>query len=449
LPSRRGADRPGSGAFRWLLAKEWRELASSWAWWVLLLVMGPLVGFSFVSAVTTYAELSGYGGSAEGVGEAFSPLIGVWAPTFSASELAAAFLLPFVAIRVVAGDRQSGALKLELQHPMPVAARVAAKALVLLAGWVIASAALVGAVGLWIVYGGTVHAAELTALAVGHLLNAGLTVGLAFAAASLTDHPATAAIVTLSVTVGTWILNLVAAIQGGVWERVAGFTPTAMVAQFQRGLIRADVAAGAVLLIVLGLGLAAIWTRLGVAPARKLRESLALAVVIVAALAGCTWLKPSWDLSDGRINSLRRADEELLRLIRQPLTIEVHLAAEDPRRIDFERNVLSKLRRVMEDVRIEYVAATSTGLFEQTSEHYGEIRYAMNFGTSVTRAITVESALEEIYELAGFITPVEEADDVFRGRPLAATPHYARQVFYAGWPLLIVTAGAVVHRRKG
>ena len=94
---------------------------------------------SFISAVRTYAELSGYGGTADGVGEAFSPLVGIWAPTFSACELAAAFLLPFVAIRVVAGDRQSGALKLELQQPMPVFWRVGAKAIVLMAGWIIAS----------------------------------------------------------------------------------------------------------------------------------------------------------------------------------------------------------------------------------------------------------------------------------------------------------------------
>ena len=101
-----------------LLGKEWRELMASRAWWVLLLVMGPLVGVSFISAVRTYAEASGLNGTAVGVGEAFSPLVGIWAPTFSACELAAAFLLPFVAIRLVSGDRQSGALKIELQHPM-------------------------------------------------------------------------------------------------------------------------------------------------------------------------------------------------------------------------------------------------------------------------------------------------------------------------------------------
>src|SRR5438309_5842017 len=126
--------------FVWLLDKERRELAASRAWWIMLLAMGPLVGVSFISAVRTYAEASGLNGTAAGVGEAFSPLVGVWAPTFSACELAAAFLLPFVAIRLVAGDRQSGALKIELQHAMPSFARVGAKALVLGAGWAIASA---------------------------------------------------------------------------------------------------------------------------------------------------------------------------------------------------------------------------------------------------------------------------------------------------------------------
>ena len=128
-------------AVRWLLAKDWRELLASRAWWLMLGLMGPLVGLSFLSAVRTYSELSTAGGTGNGVGEAFSPLVGVWAPTFSACELAAAFLLPFVAIRVVAGDRQSGALKLELQHPLPPWVRMASKAAILLAGWLVASLA--------------------------------------------------------------------------------------------------------------------------------------------------------------------------------------------------------------------------------------------------------------------------------------------------------------------
>jgi ABC-type transport system involved in multi-copper enzyme maturation permease subunit len=167
--------------FVWLVRKEWRELVASRSWWVMLLVMGPLVGVSFISAVRTYAEASGLNGTAvgQGVGEAFSPLVGVWAPTFSACELAAAFLLPFVGIRLVSGDRQSGALKIELQHPMSSFARMSAKALVLVAGWLIASAAPALAVVLWRSYGGSVYPPELATVVLGHMLNAGLTIALA------------------------------------------------------------------------------------------------------------------------------------------------------------------------------------------------------------------------------------------------------------------------------
>jgi ABC-2 type transport system permease protein len=305
LPSRRSS-------FVWLVTKEWRELLVSRSWWVLLLAIGPLVGVTFISAVRTYAEASGFGGTSAGVGEAFSPLIGIWAPTFSACEVAAVFLLPFVAIRLIAGDRQSGALKIELQHPMPAIARIGAKALVLLAGWGIASLAPAAAVVLWRSYGGSLHAPELATVALGHLLNAGLTIALAAATAVLTEHPSTAAILTLSVTVGTWILNFIAAVQGGIWERAAGYTPPAMVAAFQHGLIRLDVVLVTLVFVAAGLTLAAVWLRLGVAARRRALESVALCAVTAAIVSAGSLATASWDTSENRINSFSVADEEAL-----------------------------------------------------------------------------------------------------------------------------------------
>jgi len=260
-----------SVAFRWLLRKEYRELVASRAWWVLMLAIGPLVGVTFISAVRTYGEASGLNGTSAGVGEAFSPLIGIWAPTFSACEVAAVFLLPFVAIRLVSGDRQSGALKIEGQHSMPALARIGAKALILAGAWIVASLPAAIAVGLWRGYGGAVYLPEVLTVAFGHLLNAGLTIALAAATAAVSEHPSTAAILTLSVTVGTWILNFIAAVQGGIWDRIAGYTPPAMIATFQHGLVRLDVVLIAVLLTSAGLALAAVWIRTGVPVRRRSR----------------------------------------------------------------------------------------------------------------------------------------------------------------------------------
>jgi len=433
--------RSPKGAWIWLVGKEWRELVASRSWWVMLAVMGPLVGFGFISAVRTYGEASGLNGTAIGVGEAFSPLVGIWAPTFSACELAAAFLLPFVAIRLVAGDRQSGALKLELQHVMPAIGRVGTKALVLVGGWAIASAAPATAVALWWTYGGSIYAPELAGVMAGHLLNAGLTIALAAAAASATDHPSTAAIVTLTATVGTWVVNFVAAVHGGVWERIARYTPTAMVAEFQHGLIRLEVVLAALTLIAAGLALAAIWVQLGVAVKRRAIESMAVAAATALVLAACMRVTASWDVSEARANSFAREDEAALARIPGPLTIEVHLAPEDPRRVDLEHRALSKLRRVRPDVRVRYVSATSIGLFEQTSEGYGEIRYELGGRTAVSRSTTAEAVLETIYELAGATPPVESEDSVFRGHPLTATTKGAAVVFYGVWPVIVIAVG--------
>jgi ABC-type transport system involved in multi-copper enzyme maturation permease subunit len=436
-----------NGAWAWLLGKEWRELMAARSWWILLAAMGPLVGFSFISAVRTYAEASGLGGTSAGVGEAFSPLIGVWAPTFSACELAAVFLLPFVAIRLVAGDRQSGALRLELQQPLPAIALVSAKALVLTLGWLVAFIPPLVAVVLWKGYGGWIYPPELAAVATGHLLNAGLTIALAAAMSALAEHPSTAAILTLGATVGTWIVSFVAAVNGGWWERVAGYTPTAMVAEFQHGLVRLSVVLVAATLTASGLALAAIWLRSGVSTRRRTSESVVLAAAAAVAIAVGTLATPSWDLSEDRANSFSKADEAALARIAAPLSIEVHLAPEDPRRVDLERRVLGKLRRVLPRTDVRYVSSTSIGLFEQTSPHYGEIWFEIGGRRAMTRSTTVDGVLDVIDRLAGVSPPAREEETAFRGHPLAVPPRGAAWLFYVIWPALVVAAAFVIHRR--
>jgi ABC-2 type transport system permease protein len=435
-----------TGPFLWLLEKECRELVVSRAWWVLLLMMGPLVGMSFISSVRTYSEVSGLNGGSAGVGEALSPLIGVWAPTFSACELAAVFLLPFVAIRLVAGDRESGALKLELQQKMGTFYQVTAKAIVLLAGWLVAMLPPVSAILLWKSYGGSVYPPELVTLIFGHVLNAGLTIGLAAALASLTEHHSTAAILTLGVTIGTWIVSFMGSIQGGWWERASGYTPAAMVAQFQHGLVQLDVVLIALALTLTGLALAAVWMRLGIAVKRRIYESAGIAVLAVFAIFLCSLIRANWDISESRGNSFPEPDEQALRQIRSPLLIEVHLAPEDPRRVDLEAHALSKLRRILPHLEVRYIAATSIGIFEQANAGYGEIWYQLDGHRTMTRATTPESALEAIYAVAR-ITPPVESEEVFRGHPLTVPTTGASILFYFVWPGLFLAIGILARRR--
>ena len=429
------------------MAKEWRELNSSWAWWVFLFAMGPLVGASFISAVRIYGEASGLNGTAAGVGEAFSPLVGIWAPTLSACEIAAVFLLPFVVIRLVSGDKVSGAAKIELQHPISSLNRIFAKLLVLLAGWMLASSAVVIAIFLWRSYGGSIYVPELATVILGHLLNAMLTIGIAAALAAIAENPSTAAIVTLAITVGSWIVTFIAAVHGGIWERIAGFTPTAMVARFQRGLVRSDLILVALTLMVFTVVLASVWMQTGVPAKRRALETGLLSLIAAAMIFTSSYATPSWDLSENRMNSFSRADEATLRQIHTPLNIVVHLAPEDPRRVDLERQSLSKLRRTLHNLHVNYESATSIGLFEQTNPHYGEIWYEAGDKKSVSRAVTSEAVLENVYAVTGTAQP-SDPEEPFRGHPLPVAPRGAAWIFYAVWPVVIGILGWWVNRRN-
>jgi hypothetical protein len=436
--------RSPKGAWRWLVRKEWRELMTSRSWWVMLALTGPLVGVSFISAVRSYAEISEGAGAA--CGAVCSPLTGIWAPTFGAYELASIFLLPFVAIRLVSGDRRSGALTIESQHSMPVLSRVATKMLVLAGGWLITGLAAIAAIGLWKSYGGSTSGAEIGAIAAGHLLNAGLTIAVATAAASIAEHPSTAAIATLAFTVGTWIVEFVAAVEGGVWSRLAGVTPVAMVADFQHGLVQASVVLAAIVVIGTGLGVAALWTRLAVPVRRRALETAALAAVAALIVMACTAVPGSWDASESRQSSFPEADAEALEHLTAPLAIEAHLAPVDPRRLELERRAFAKLRRVMPHVSITYVARTSSGLYEAQDPGYGEIWYAMDGRRVMNRVTTDEGVVEAVLEVAG-VAPVADNEAPYLGHPLAAAPSGAALVFYVLWPALAGAAGFWVMRR--
>jgi hypothetical protein len=221
-----------------------------------------------------------------------------------------------------------------------------------------------------------------------------------------------------------------------------------MVAEFQHGLVRLDVLLAVGTFVLFGLVLAAIWMRLGMSVRRRTYESIATGAIAAAAIVAVTFATASWDLSENRMNSFPKADEAALEGVREPLRIEAHLAAEDPRRMDLENRALSKLRRVMPRVEVTYVAQTTTGLFEQAGQHYGEVWYELGRRREMSRSTTAEAVLETIYSLAGVQPPQESVEAIFRGHPLAVPPKRAAAVFYGIWPALVVASGLFLRRRQ-
>lgn len=429
-----------SHSFLRLLEKEFRELLAARAFWLLLLFVGLLVGHGFITAVGLYAEMSGSGGPAA-LPQGLSSLDGVLVPTWGAYDLAATLLFPFVAIRLVSSEKESGSLKLLLQLPGTLISKLTAKGLVLLFAWFVSWLPGIAAIVLWKSYGGHLYTPETLNLLLGHLLRGMLSGGLGVAAAALADGAASAAIITLAFTVGTWALDFVAAGRGGFVQQLASYTPSAALRSFEQGLLRLNALVVIAVVTAAAFGLAAIWLNTG----RALRSRFVGTLLLLVVAAGAVWagasVRKSWDLSENRRNSFSVADEAILRSINQPLRITVFLSPEDPRLTDFEQNVLKRLRRSLGQLEVDYAASSRTGLFESTEDHYGEIWYELGGQKAVERSTIEEVVLDQIYKLANVNGPergVEDSEDGFPGYPLAVQPRHAAAIFYVCWPLLVI-----------
>lgn len=434
-----------------LLGKEWRELTASRAYWLLLVMIGPLVGQSFITAVELYAEASGIGGGPAALAQGLTPLDGFIVPTFGAYDLAVTLLFPFVAIRLLAAEKESGALKLSLQLPVGVGPMLAAKGLALTCGWALAWAPGLAALMLWKSYGGHLYGPETLNLLLGHLLRMMVSGGVAVAAAAVAESAASAAIVTLGFTVGTWALDFIAAGRGGFLQDLAAYTPTAALRFFEQGLLRLNTAVVMLAVALGGYAVAAAWLHTGRPLRARLLRVAGVMAALVAVVIAAGNLRASWDLSENRRNSFPAADEALLRQIDEPLRITVFLSPEDPRLTDLERSILSKLRRVLPRVDVTYAATSLTGLFEEAEDHYGEVWYEMGGRKAASRSTTEPIVLEQIYQLAG-IDPPERADaraeDGFSGYPLATRPRGAAWVFYVVCPLAAALAWWLIRNKR-
>jgi hypothetical protein len=415
---------------------------------LLLLVVGALVGHAFISSTELYAEASGIAGGPSALAQGLRPLEGVIVPTFGAYDLAATLLFPFVVIRLVAAERQTGELLLTLQAPTPLSATIVAKGVALLVSWLCAMLAGVVALVLWTSMGGHLYAPETTTVLLGYILRGTLTIGIASAAAAVSASAASAAIVALTITLGTWALEYVGAARGGLIGAAAKYTPSAALRVFERGELRVSTVLVLAVLSIGGLVIATIGLHDGrTVRSRTLRGVAALIAIGVLCGLGAQ-SRTSRDVSEDRRNSFPRADETALESIDAPLHVTVFLAAEDPRLADLERDVLSKLERTMRQVDVTYGAGSRSGLFERPTDHYGEVWYELSGRREMTRSATPEIVLETIYRLAGMPAPRQEVEAPYPGYPLRARARAAPWVFFVLWPLVVAAMWFAVRRPR-
>jgi hypothetical protein len=433
LPRRHAPIRP-------LIAKELREILGGRALWILLLLVCPLVGYSYFEAASLYGEASAAALQSPVLATSLSPLDGVLVPTFGSFYVAVTLLFPFVAIRALGAEKESGALRLLLQLPYRPGTLVAVKLAAVLVAWVICAVPAFSALAAWRLSGGHLALPETSNLLLGHLLYGLLIGAIALFAASITDSSATAAIVTLAFTIGSWVLDFTLAGRPGMLEWIAGLSLTHIVRSFEQGLLSWGIVI-AVAVVSLGFAaLASIWLPLGAAVAQKLQRSAACVAVVAIALIVGTQLKATSDVSEDRRNSFSLADQRQLAKLTAPLTIAVHLAPEDPRYVDLQRNVLAKLERVMPNVSIRLASERRSYSAASSEDAYGEIEYRYGSRSDVSRSSSPREILPLLYGLAGMSPPPPIPTADYPGYPHVADGASALAWFFVGLPILIVLA---------
>jgi ABC-2 type transport system permease protein len=423
-----------------LLAKELWGVVSGRALWTMLLILCPLVGYSFWQAVALYGEASAAAKDSPTLGSSLSPLDGVLVPTFGALYVVVTLLFPFVAIRTLGREKETGALRLLVQLPYRAPTLVAAKMTAIFAAWLAALVPAALALAIWAILGGHLNAAETANLVFGHLLYGLLVGAIALFAASISDSAATAAIITLAFTVGSWVLDFALAGQPGALEWISRLSLTQTLRSFEQGLLSAGLVLGVVGAIVGFAALAAVWLHPGVPLRAKLVRSLAPIAVVAALCAAATQIRLSFDVSEDRRNSFPPADQRALAELPEPLTITVHLAAEDPRYVDLRRNVLSKLERTLPHLTIRLATAGQSVVGSTSEESYGEIEYSYGGRSDKSRSTSPREIVPLIYALAERPLPTPLGGDEFPGYPLTADGQWTLPWFLLALPLLIVVA---------
>lgn len=429
---------------------EVRHLLTGRAWLGLAVILSLLVGSTFGKAVGIFTEGSRAALSSPDLAQAMNPFDGILGPTFGSAYLVGTLLLPFVAIRQIGADRESGALKLILGLGCSPLVLVVRKFIVLVLAWAAFLLVPVSAMFLWMRLGGHLVGSELGGLLLGHFLYGAVVIALSLLAGSFGRSAATASLLVLAATLGSWMIDFEGAAGGGWVSRLAALSLTQVLRPLERGLLSPAHVLAWFAFIVMMLGFAALWVHPGRSLPSKVLPSVGGIMAVVVLLFVFPRFRTSWDLTEDRRHSFPAGVEHALTRIPEPLDIEVRLSAEDPRWMDLDRGILRKLQRSVPKIQVLRTGDPSAfGRFNQGGDdQYGEVIYRYQGREDISRSTSSEEILPLIWKLTGIHPPEDEADIVYSGHPLVLTSPPGMIWFRMILPLLFLALWLGQHRSR-
>lgn len=420
-----------------IFRKELGDLFSARSTLSLFVLSSFLIGYGFIQAVDLFTEASRAAIDHKELASGMNPFEGILVPTLGSLYLITTLLFPFVAIHSISNERQTSTLKILLQLPVPFSRILLIKWVGVFFCWFLSTVPALLAIGLWLAWGGHVNVGEYFTLMLGHALYAFAILGISFLIAAITQSSASAALLVLAVTLGSWVLDFSVSSHSGSWVKSLSFLSlTASIRPFERGLVLSE---SVIRLLVVGLvtGLSGfLWlSQPGASAKSRLRKVAAVAMTCLFIGIASSFVPLHADLSEDRRNSFAAEHETLLRNIQGKLKIRIALSPDDPRFKDIQRNVLSKLERAVPDVSVSVVTTGKSSMFGVGADDaYGLNEFEYQGKIETSRSTSPKELLPVIYRLAGMNAP-EVSSTAYSGYPLIANASPFGWLFYLALPL--------------
>ena len=428
---------------------ELRSLLASRNLWILSLMTSPLVGYSYIQAISLYGEASKTALVTPQLTGGLDPFDGVIIPTYGAIYLALTLLFPFVAVQTISADRESGALRLLFQTPLRSSALLAAKAAAVQLAWLLVELPGLLVLLIWRLSGGHIFALETLCLLLGHFLYGVIVIAISLFAAAVAESSSSAALLALACTLGSWVLDFAAA-GGNSWlAKISGLSLTALLKPFEQGLLVWRVVGGIAVTAAGLFALTLLWWHPGRPLLFKLRGTAAVLVACAALFVPVRQVSASVDLTEDQRHSFSPGVRTALQQFRETLRITVYLAPEDPRMMDFNRSILAKLRRVLPRTEVVNPEADQPAMFRTGEDpNYGLAIYEVGLRRAESHSTSPEEVLPLLWNLAGVPPPAADDPATYPGYPLVVNSSWtAEWIFYALWPALSFVGWLLFSRR--
>jgi hypothetical protein len=435
---------------RWLLRRELALVFGARVTWLVAAISALLVGHGFVLALDIYSAASR---SARGhllLQQAIDPLAGLVRPTLGGLYLATAILLPVIAARGLAIEKERrsyGALALRARstHTVVIAKLVAALAA--------AALLLVPPVVLLVAFvacGGHLDALETVTGLLGHALDLTLITATSVAAAAATRTVAQATVLAIALSLGSWAIDASSEFAALAWM---GSLEWASIGRrldpMEHGVLHLG-SLGWLLVASASATVVAIVVARIEHTARRWWIAGSIVLVTVLLLTALGTVHRGYDWSEDRRQSFPLAVVDALRELPDDITVDIWLDRDDNRRTELERGPLAKLLLARPDVALHMPLDAESGALVSRDADYGRVVVHVGERARDTRSSSDEELVGVIFEAAGRAMP-RWAEPPYPGYPFVAegaTRTALVVLAYLIVPLALVVFGLFITRSR-